>query len=126
SPKPVNHAELIANEYQVQPGDAITILGYPVLDSDVVVGVPDPATSRRQYKFVAQLTVISGMVGRVIREPNIESRRNRDFIGEVSDSIQISANAIKPGISGSPVFNDQGKIIALIYKGKDNVAFAVP
>lgn len=129
TPNPVNHVvELIANEYQVQPGDAITIMGYPVHDADIVVGVPDPAISRRQYKYVAYPSVTTGLVGKVIRDQqqSVDSKGSRDFIGEVSDSIQLSANAIGPGNSGSPVFNDQGKVIALIFRGKDNVAFAVP
>jgi S1-C subfamily serine protease len=88
---------------KIQAGDPITILGYPGNSPDLVEGVHVP-------------TVITGVIGKVIRE----ERDQKDFISFVcrtcipTDFFQLTAN-IGSGGSGGPVFDQRGKVIAIYF-----------
>jgi S1-C subfamily serine protease len=88
---------------KIQAGDPVTILGYPGNSPDLVEGVHVP-------------TVITGVIGKVIRE----ERDQKDFISFIcrtcmpTDFFQLTAN-IGSGGSGGPVFDQRGKVIAIYF-----------
>jgi hypothetical protein len=134
TPQSVPAVELLDNYDQAQPGETITILSYPAVSPDVVVGVKshDPFNRTRLYKVVPDPTVTGGLIGKVIKDEQATSRREeRDFISEFGDSIQLAANATGPGNSGGPVFDDHGRVIGLFFAGRRlqgdaQITFAVP
>lgn len=134
TPQSVPPVQLYDNYDQLQPGDTITILGYPAVSPDVVVGPKshDPFNRMRQYKAVPDPSVTGGLVGKVIRDAQSASRREEyEFFSEFGDSIQLTASSTGAGNSGGPVFDDRGRVIAIFYAGARlagdaSITFAVP
>lgn len=134
TPQSVAAIQLNDNYDQIQPGDTVTIMGYPAVSGDVLVSTKsqDPFNRAQQYKVVPDPTVTGGLVGKLLRDEQAASHHEeRDYYSEFGDSIQLTANSIGAGSSGGPVFDDHGRVIGIFYaKRRSNegaiVTFAVP
>lgn len=133
-PQSVTKVELYDNYDQIQPGETITILGYPGISPDVAVRTrsQDPFNREGQFKVVPDPTVTGGLIGKVIRgEANVAGGDKSDYVSLFGDSIQLTANATGAGNSGGPVFDDRGRVIGIFYAGYNRpgdaaITFAVP
>ncbi|HST19650.1 MAG TPA: trypsin-like peptidase domain-containing protein [Blastocatellia bacterium] len=134
APQAITAVQSNDNYDQIQPGDGITIMGYPTMSPDVVVATKsqDPFNHTRQNKAIPDPTVTGGLVGKILREEQSASRREeREYFSEFGDSIQLTANSTGAGNSGGPVFDDHGRVIGIFYaKSTDTqggmITFAVP
>lgn len=133
-PQSVTKVELNDNYDQIQPGEAITILGYPGISPDVAVRTKsqDPFNREGQFKIVPDPTVTGGLIGKVIRgEASVAGGDKSDYVSMFGDSYQLTANATGAGNSGGPVFDDHGRVIGIFYAGSNRpgdaaITFAVP
>jgi S1-C subfamily serine protease len=118
-PQPLKTVEWDVSYTKIQAGDPITILGYPGNSPDAREDVHVP-------------TVITGVIGKVVRD----EKDQQDLISLLcracapSDVFQLTAN-IGSGGSGSPVFDQRGKVIAIYFawrKTSDGaqVTYALP
>ena len=134
TPQSVPKVELYDNYDLIQPGESITILGYPAVSPDVVAATKskDPFNASRQYRAIPVPTVTGGLIGKIIRDEQSTGRREeREYLSEFGDSIQLTANSTGGGNSGGPVFDNRGRVIGIFYagariQGDALITFAVP
>jgi len=131
-PQPVKKVELFDSYDQVAAGQAITILGYPVVSPTVSVTTrsQDPFNREAQQRTVPDPTVTAGFIGRVLRgQVAPAGGKDTDYFSEFGDSYQLTANATGGGNSGGPVFDEKGRVIAIYYASRSldaRITFAVP
>ncbi len=132
-PTDVPPVELYDNYDQVQPGDPVTVLGYPGVSPDIAVRVKqvDPLNPEDEWKQVPDPTVSQGLIGRIIRgEAPAGGEGVYDYWSEMGDVYQIEVQGAGPGSSGSPVYDGQGRVIGIYTYGKSTIhtrlSFAVP
>ena len=117
------------NYDQIQPGQAVTVMGYPgVAPSETIVRKSnDPFKPNMQVTTVPTPTVTPGNIGRIIPGSSDKTLNYSAF----GDSYQLTINATGPGNSGGPMFDDEGKVIGIYYAGSQDpkmglISFAVP
>lgn len=132
-PTDVPPVELNDNYDVVQPGDPVTVLGYPGVSPDIAVRVKqvDPLNPEDEWKQVPDPTVSQGLIGRIIRgEAPAGGEGVYDYWSEMGDVYQLEVQGAGPGSSGSPVYDGQGRVIGLYTYGKSTIhtrlSFAVP
>ena len=131
-PQPVTAVELYDSYNEVEPGQTITILGYPAVSPTVSVTTrsQDPFNREAQQRTVPDPTLTPGAIGRVLRgQVAPEGGKEYDYYSEFGDSYQLTANATGGGNSGGPVFDDKGRVIGIYYASRSldaRVTFAVP
>jgi pSer/pThr/pTyr-binding forkhead associated (FHA) protein len=133
-PQSVAKVEMHDNYDAVQPGQNITILGYPGISPDVIVATKsqDPFNRSYQYKVVPDPTISGGMIGKVLRVGQAAGRQDgRDYFNLFGDSYQLTVNSTGAGNSGGPVFDDHGRVIGIFFAGASRpgdaaITFAVP
>jgi S1-C subfamily serine protease len=116
----------------IKQGDRVAMLGYPV-DSVQEYIIPRrtklAANSQQESKLeVANPTSFSGNIGRILK--NQESPDNKSGVySDMGDVYQLTINAQALGNSGSPIFDDKGRVIAIFSVGLEansTRTFAVP
>jgi len=128
-PEPVPKVDLYDNYEAIKAGDPVTVIGYPFAGelAPVVVrvrGKSGDSGPSDKIAFVAQPTVTTGVVARVIKSGSDPINLYSSF----GDTYQHTA-AINPGSSGGPVFDQYGRCIAIHNsetKGAQGANFAVP
>ncbi|MFO1372222.1 MAG: trypsin-like peptidase domain-containing protein [Candidatus Competibacteraceae bacterium] len=118
----------------INTGETVTVLGYPVVSPKVVVQVKsqDPMNREAEVRIVPDPTVTNGLIGKVIRgEMTPVGGVTYDYFSEMGDVYQLTINATGAGNSGGPVFDSSGKVIGIFtYKRSaqdgTEITFAVP
>jgi serine protease Do len=102
-------------------GEAVTILGYPLISEDRAAGLNKTLNHNP--------TLITGNMGRRIN-PAIELVNSLTHLWFFEDMYQISTNIIGESNNGGPVFNSQGRVMGIFFVdfGSDEkrMAFAIP
>ncbi|MEE9412930.1 MAG: trypsin-like peptidase domain-containing protein [Methylococcales bacterium] len=118
----------------IKPGDEITILGYPAVSEEVAVitASQDMFNQISETTIIPDPTVTPGVIGKVLRGTASPTGGEKQEYISNSDSYQLTATATGSGNSGGPVFDQQGRAIAIFYAGRQlssndaRVTFAVP
>ena len=128
TPQSLHKVELNDNYADIQPGDSVTVLGYPTLSPNVVVATSskDPFNQRSVERVVPDVTLSNGHIGRVFRDQELKNSNVEGFYSQIGVSYQLTINSTGSGNSGGPVFDDQGRVIGVFYAGSSKVTFAVP
>src|ERR1044071_755613 len=115
----------------IKQGNRISMLGYPTDSVREYIELPNKKRASVQQGNeieIAEPNFYSGNIGRLLR--NRESPGNRDEIySEMGDAYQLTINAPTIGNSGSPIFDDRGRVIAIFSVGFETNStrtFAVP
>lgn len=132
-PTPLKTAQFGPDDVgSIKQGDRVAMLGYPV-DSVQEYIIPRrtklAANSQQESKIeVANPTSFSGNIGRILK--NQESPDNKSGVySDMGDVYQLTINAQALGNSGSPIFDDKGRVIAIFSVGLETNStrtFAVP
>jgi serine protease Do len=127
-PQKLSHVELAPTDNVVAQGAPITVLGYPGTSAEVVAIIRSQEagsiSSRREQ--IPDPTVTPGVVSLVGRPR--QDMDNATIIGTMGDAYQLTAGATA-GNSGGPVFDANGKVIAIFTYGSsqtENTTWAVP
>lgn len=117
------------NYETIQPGQSVTVMGYPGVSPVMQVARKsnDPFNIQQQYVSVPTPTVTPGNIGRIIQASNEKLDRFSGF----GDSYQLTINATGAGNSGGPMFDDEGNVIGIFYASRNRqdatrITFAVP
>jgi S1-C subfamily serine protease len=129
-PRALRKCDLNDNYETIKTGDAITVMGYPVLSPavDGAVGSQDPFKRSVTVREIPDPTVTTGNIARVIRGKASVTEPIRSSYGDV---YQLTVTATGGGNSGGPVFDDQGRVVGLFTSSRNDsqgtkLTFAVP
>ncbi|HLJ44422.1 MAG TPA: trypsin-like peptidase domain-containing protein [Bryobacteraceae bacterium] len=129
-PRSLKKLDLNDNYDSIKPGDAAIVMGYPAVSPAVVAvtGSKDVFNPQTEAKVIPDPTVSVGNIGRVIRGSDANS--SDGVVSTMGDLYQLTVNSTGGGNSGGPVFDDQGRVIAIYTSGRAlagaTVSFAVP
>lgn len=114
----------------IKPGQPVVVVGYPAISPDVF-GVEvsrDMFTSRAHLSAIADPTLTTGPIGKVLASGNLI--KGVDGYISSGEVYQLGINTTGAGNSGGPVFDSNGRVIAIFYAGRTyggaSVTFAVP
>src|SRR3984957_15933809 len=127
-PQKLSHVELAPTDNVVAQGAPITVLGYPGTSAEVVAIIrsQEAGNLRSRREQIPDPTVAPGVVSLVGRPR--QDMDNATIIGTMGDAYQLTAGATA-GNSGGPVFDSNGKVIAIFTYGSsetENTTWAVP
>lgn len=134
-PGDVPQVRIAPDHHVVNPGDLVTIMGYPGISDRTYVRFEqkDAFNSSREEVEVPEPTVTSTTVGKSITSPRqVTEAEQVRFAGDVLGSTyyQLTTSATGSGNSGGPVFNSNGEIIGIFAatrsKSRAFVTLAVP
>lgn len=128
-PSPLGKVKMRDSYGKVQPGQTITVMGYPgIAPQQVAVrNSKDPFNPDYKASTIPTPTVTPGSVGRIIPASSMKDLKFSGF----GDSYQLTVNATGAGNSGGPLFDDEGYVIGIYYAGSTDpqgtrITFAVP
>ena len=128
-PTPLQKVKMKDAEGTVQPGQAVTVMGYPgIAPAQVSVwSSKDPFNPGMKEATVPTPTVTPGNIGRIIPATSMKDMRYSGF----GDSYQLTINATGSGNSGGPLFDGEGNVIGIYYAGAPDgqgtrITFAIP
>lgn len=115
----------------VAPGQPITVMGYPGISPDVVVGEYSSDFSNRSAQViqVPDATVTPGNIGKVIRGQ--AGGKAAAYYSLFGDYYQLTVNATGAGNSGGPTFDRDGNVIGIFSASTSRddgtrITFAIP
>ncbi len=129
-PQSVRKVELNDNYNTIQPGDPITIMGYPAISPPVygIVASRDPFNSGQSAHIIPDPTISVGNIARVIRGQTAPSV-TESVESSMGDAYQLTVNSTGAGNSGGPVFDDRGRAVGIFtssIRSDAMITFAVP
>lgn len=132
-PQPVKSVELLDNYDAIQAGMAATIMGYPAISPEQMGGSAsgDVFNRERIIRSLPAPTITPTAIGRVLRgSQKTTDGSDEVYFSEMGDAYQL-ADAPGGGNSGGPVFDDQGRVIAIYFAARSDgrggsLGFAVP
>ena len=130
--EPLQDLPQLDNEGTVNPGEVVTVLGYPSISPKTFVEIKSKDLSNPESKRqeVPDPTLSSGWVSKVNKiDPSKRISTENIYFGEM-ETYQLTINSTGAGNSGGPVFNNQGQVIGLFtyLEQKDGitVSYAIP
>ena len=130
-PSSLPKVTLLDKDGLVNPGDEVTVMGYPGVSPDEIIrnNVQDPFNRNPQIVKVPVPTVTTGNVGRILGRGRIDN--TPDYFSAFGESYQLTINATGPGNSGGPMFDDHGNVVGIFTAGRQDqagtlITFAVP
>jgi S1-C subfamily serine protease len=127
-PNPLTKLELLDTYDTATIGETVVTLGYPGSSpfSYGVVSSSDPFT-KGTVRAVDSPTQGYGKISKILRDGQSADRKVSVY-SDFGDVYQLTLMGASPGSSGSPVFNKDGKVIAVFFAGaeEENLTFAVP
>jgi len=127
-PEAAPKVELYDNYESIQEGEVITVLGYPGVTPPIFgfINSQDVFNRNTQARVIPKVTVTPGYIGAVLRGSEGKDRT----VSKFGDVYQLTVNATGSGNSGGPVFDEQGRVIAIFFAGRHaanaSVSYAVP
>ena len=110
SPEPLVPLNL-ATDDAVKVGEKVMALGYPSLSMSTYMTIENDRTGRKRLETIPEPTVTDGIVQKLgILTTQEDTRRIESSQG---DTIQVSIQT-RPGNSGGPVFNADGRVVGII------------
>jgi S1-C subfamily serine protease len=132
-PQPVKSVEMLDNYDAVTAGMVATIMGYPAISPEQMGGAAsgDVFNRERIIRSLPAPTITASNVGRVLRgaQKTIDGS-DEVYFSEMGDTYQL-ADAPGGGNSGGPVFDEEGRVIAIYFAARSDgrgssLGFAVP
>jgi serine protease Do len=125
--------EVILEESDKGPvlGESITILGYPSVLEDIVGFTRTSNPSDREHVTIGinNPTLTTGNIGKRMN-PTVEFGDSSMQFWASGDMYQLTANVTGGGSSGGPVFNSQGRVTGIFFRGLEEggarVTFSIP
>jgi S1-C subfamily serine protease len=114
----------------IAPGQEVVVMGYPAVSPDAfgVEASRDMFTSKTHVSVIADPTLTTGPISKVISSGN--NVRGVDGYISGGEVYQLGINTTGAGNSGGPVFDSNGRVIAVFYAGGNlggaAVTYAVP
>ncbi len=127
-PQKLSHVELAAPDNVVAQGAPITVLGYPGTSAETlaIIRTQEAGNLSSRREHIPDPTVTPGVVSLVGRSR--QDTGDVTIFGQMGDAYQLTAGATA-GNSGGPVFDANGKVIAIFTYGStetENTTWAVP
>jgi pSer/pThr/pTyr-binding forkhead associated (FHA) protein/S1-C subfamily serine protease len=129
-PSPLQAVTMSEDSATIKQGDSIGMLGYPedavreVTVARTKVSSRNPADDQIE---IASPTFYPGSIGRLLRGQEASSKEG--VYSELGDVYQLTISSTTLGNSGSPIFDDRGRVIAIFSVGPESTStrtFAVP
>ena len=126
-PQSLKKVDLNDNYDTINVGDQVVALGYPGVSEPVygVVRSHDVFNPQVTIKEIPDPTLSSGNIGRILRgAAGVD--QSTYFSG---DYYQLTINSTGAGNSGGPVFDDQGRVVAIFSLGRTldvSISGAIP
>ena len=123
-PQALKKVDLNDNYDSIKVGDPVVTLGYPGVSAPVygVAASHDIFNQQTTIKEIPDPTLSSGNVGRILRGAS-GLEQAKVFAG---DYYQLTINSTGPGNSGGPVFDGNGRVIAIFTLGNATISGAIP
>lgn len=115
-------------DVEIQPGQKVTIMGYPAVSPTEYKAVDSKTftSSQRKYKQVANPSIFDGLISKHVGE----TLDHDSSFSELGDSYELTISATGNGNSGGPLFDDNGNVIGIFYatmsRFNGDISFAVP
>lgn len=117
----------LAKDDNVTIGGPITVLGYPASSAETfaLIKTAEAGDVQNHVEKIPEPTVTPGNISRLSR--TLEQQGAMTVLGSMGEVYQLTASA-SAGNSGGPVFDANGKVIALFTYGsaRENTTWAVP
>ena len=116
-PGPLREVKLDDNHDTIKPGDAVLVMGYPGIlpDAAAVTRSKNALNPDLAAKGLPDPTVSVGQVGRTVRAPE---GAGETLAGALGEGYRLTVNSAGSGNSGGPVFDGQGRVIAIFTAGR--------
>jgi serine protease Do len=127
-PEPVRNVELNDNYDTIKPGAPAFVIGYPGISTQQIVVVKYKAKGdwyqQPQIGLIPNPTLSVGYVSTILRDQEGTGGKDQ-IISTFGDVYQLNINSTGHGNSGGPVFDEQGRVIALFTYGIGGSGFQV-
>lgn len=132
-PTPQENVPQLFDTYDsIKVGDAAVVLGYPSVSPSVYgkINSEDVFNRDTRMQTIPNPTLSVGNIGRILRSEDRPERGKIETFSAAGDLYQLTINSTGEGNSGGPVFDDHGRVIAILNSraqaGGAAVTFAVP
>lgn len=118
----------------VAQGQKIAVMGYPGISPTVIYGKATQEFGRASgdVKIVPDPTITDGTIGKIIRGTNLNNNAELSgYYSPMGEYYQLTASETGAGNSGGPVFDKDGKVIAIFAASVTSqegarITFAIP
>lgn len=127
-PQSLPKVEVNDNYDTIMQGGVVTALGYPAESLPYVTEIEkkDPFARKGKLVTIPGVTLSQGNIGRLIRPEEKTKARPDKRYSIMGDVYQLTINSTGEGNSGGPVFDEQGRVIAIFFMGSKRITYAVP